>query len=116
MLAGMGPRRLPYLLLDMDTVLKTCGVLSVVSAIIGFISLRAGARSGATVGFAGAFAWGLVGSVLGTAGARSMLINMPPPISFAVYAPNYAAALLVLLIGLTGALVGLALLSRRRAR
>ena len=110
-LAEMRPHHLPYLPIHMDIVLKVCAVLSVVSAAIGIL----GARRRAVLGFAAAFVWGVLGALYGAANARIMLINMNPPIPFAVYAPNYAEALLVLLVGLTGAILGLALLGRRRA-
>lgn len=113
-LGGMRPHHVQFLLIDMDLVLKACGVLAVVSAVIGIIGVRAGARPRAVIGFAGAFGWGVLGALYGAAGARIMLINMNPPIPFTVYAPNYAAALIVLLVGLTGTLVGLGLLSVRR--
>jgi hypothetical protein len=114
MLAGMRPRHLPYLLSDMDMVLKACAALSVVSAVIGVIGVRAGTRRRAVFGLAGAFGWGAVGGLLGAANARDGLINMNQPIPFYVFSPNYAEAFLVLLVGLTGALLGLTLLSRRR--
>ena len=41
---------------------------------------------------------------------------MNPPIPFAIYSQFYAEALIVLLVGLTGALLCLGLLSRRRSR
>ncbi|WP_332678909.1 hypothetical protein [Brevundimonas sp.] len=116
MLGGMRPRHTLYLLTDLNPVETACVALSVVSAVIGTISLCAGARPRAVIGFAAAFGWGVLGALYGAAGARSMLINMNPPIPFSVYAPNYAAALLVLLVGMTGALLGLGLLSLRRSR
>lgn len=116
MLGGMRLGHALYLLTDLNPVETACVALSVVSAVIGTISLRAGARPRAVIGFAAAFGWGVLGALYGAAGARSMLINMNPPIPFSVYAPNYAAALLVLLVGMTGALLGLGLLSLRRSR
>ncbi len=113
-LAGYAPNQLQFLLTDMDLVLKACVVLSVVSATIGIIGVRAGARRRAVIGFGGAFGWGVLGALVGAANAKNMLINMNPPIPFAVYAPNYAQALVVLLVGITGALLGLGLLSFRR--
>lgn len=115
-LAGYAPHQLRFLLTDMDLVLKACVVLSVVSAVIGIISMRGGTRPRAVIGVGGAVGWGILGALIGAANARIMLINMNPPIPFAIYAPNYAEALIVLLVGLTGAVLGLTLLSRRRPR
>lgn len=115
-LAGLAPTQLRFLLTDMDLVLKACVVLSVVSAVFGIIGVRAGASRRALIAAGGALGWGVLGALLGAASARIMLINMNPPFPFAIYAPNYAEALIVLLVGLTGALLGLALLSRRRPR
>ncbi|HZW16094.1 MAG TPA: hypothetical protein VFF66_07545 [Brevundimonas sp.] len=114
--AGMRPHHAPYLLTDMDLVLKACAALSVVSAAIGIIGVRAGARRRAVLGLAGALGWGVLGGLLGAATARIGLIDLNPPIPFSVYAPGYAEALVVLLVGLTGALLGLGLLSRRSSR
>ena len=75
-----------------------------------------GTRPRPVIGVGGAFGWGALGALLGAANARNGLINMNPLIPFAIYAPFYAQALIVLLVGLTGALVGLVLLSRRRPR
>lgn len=116
MLAQIHPRYLPYLLTHMDIVLKACAVLSVVSAVIGFLGVRAGARRRAVIGFTAAFGWGVLGGLLGMAGARNGLICTNDPVPFATYAPNYAQALIVLLVGLTGALLGLALLGRDSRR
>ncbi len=113
-LAGMRPHHALWLLVDTDIVLKACAALSVASAAFAIVSARTGARPRARTGVAGALAWGVLGALYGAANARSMLIDINPPIPFAVYAPNYAAALLVLLIGLTGAIPGL--LSLRRPR
>jgi hypothetical protein len=115
-LAGMRLHDVLSSLIYLDLVLKACVILSIVSAAIGIISLFAGTRPRPLIGVGGAFGWGLLGAVLGAATARNGLINMNPPIPFAIYAPFYAQALIVLLVGLTGALVGLALLSRRRSR
>jgi hypothetical protein len=115
-LAGMRPDDLLPSLIYLDLVLKACLILSVVSAAIGIFSLFAGARPRPVIGVGGAFGWGVLGALLGAATARNGLINMNPPIPFAIYAPFYAQALIVLLVGLTGALVGLALLSRQRPR
>ncbi|HYC99130.1 hypothetical protein [Brevundimonas sp.] len=115
-LAGMRPHHALLFPIYMDLVLKACVVLSVVSAAIGIISVRAGARPRALIGVGGAFGWGVMGALYGAANARLMLINMNPPIPFAIYAPGYAEALVVLLVGLTGTLLGLALLSVRSPR
>lgn len=115
-LGGMRPRHLLYLLTDLNPVETACVALSVISTVIGIVSLRAGERRRALIGVAGAVGWGVLGALYGVAGARSMLINMNPPIPFSVYAPNYAAALVVLLVGLTGALLGLGLLGLLRPR
>ena len=114
-LAGMRPRDLLSLLIHMDFVLEACAVLSVVSAAIGIISLRAGARPRPVIGVGGAFGWGALGALYGAASAQNGLICINPPIPFAIYAPAYAEALIVLLIGLSGALLCLGLLSLRRA-
>ena len=115
-LAGMRPHQTLLSFVYMDIVLKACVVLSAVSAAIGILGVRAGARRRAVLGIAGAFGWGVVGGLLGAASARNGLICMNPPIPFAVYAPAYADALIVLLVGLTGAILGLALLGRRGPR
>ena len=115
-LVGMRPPHLTSLLTDMDIVLQAFATLSVVSAAAGIIGLRVGAQRRATLGFAGAFGWGALGALYGAASARIMLINMTPPIPVSVYALGYAEALLVLLVGLTGALLGLGLLRRRSSR
>lgn len=110
--AGMRPHDAPWLLTNMDFVLQACAVLSIVSAVIG---IRAGARRRAVAGVAAAFGWGVLGAVLGAVNARFVLICTHPPYPLSAYAPAYAEGLIVLLVGLTGALIGLALLSRRRA-
>lgn len=115
-LGGMRPHHALYLLIDLDIVLKACAVLSVASIVIGLINGRGGVRTRALIGVGGALGWGVLGAAYGAARARNGLINMNPPIPFSIYAPNYAEALLVLLIGLTGALLGLGLLSLRRPR
>jgi len=80
--------------------MQTLAVLSVTSAVLGVVR----ARSRAAAGAGWALSWGVLGAILGTATARMMLINMNPPIPLSVYAPNYAEAVLVLLVGLTGAI------------
>lgn len=115
-LAGYRPDQLRFLLTDMDLVLKAFVALSVVSTAIGILGVRAGARPRAVLGIAGAFGWGVLGALYGAAGARNGLINMNPPIPFAIYAPAYADALIVLLVGVTGALLCLSLLSLRSPR
>lgn len=115
-LAEFRLRYLPGLLTEMDMALQACAVLSVVSAAVGILGVRAGARRRAVIGIAGAFGWGAVGGLLGAVSARNGLICTNDPIPFATYAPNYAEAFLVLLIGLTGAILGLALLGRRNPR
>lgn len=115
-LAEMRPRHALFLLTDMDLVLKAFVVLSVVSGVIGIVGVRAGARRRIVIGIGGAFGWGVLGALLGAANAQNGLICMNPPIPFAIYAPAYAEALIVLLVGLTGALLCLGLLSRRRSR
>jgi hypothetical protein len=109
-LAGIRPRHLPYLLTDMDIVMKVFVALSVVSAAMGVVR----ARTHTGVGAGWALGWGVLGALFGAATARMMLINMNPPIPFYVYAPNYATALLVLLIGLTGAILCVGLITVRR--
>ncbi|RYY22257.1 MAG: hypothetical protein EOP62_23490, partial [Sphingomonadales bacterium] len=102
-LAQLRPHHALLLLINLQLVMKACVVLSVVSAAIGIVSLRAGARPSPWIGIGGAFGWGGLGALYGAAGARSGLINMNPPIPFAIYSQAYAEALIVLLIGLTGA-------------
>jgi hypothetical protein len=113
-LAQLRPHHALLLLINLDPVLKTCVVLSVVSAAIGIVSARAGARPRPWIGVGGAFGWGVLGGLYGAASAHNGLVCINPPIPFAIYAQPYAEALIVLLIGLTGALVALGLLSRRR--
>jgi hypothetical protein len=113
-LAQLRPHHAFLLLIHLDPVMMACVALSVVSAAIGIISLRAGARPRPWIGVGGAFGWGALGGLYGAAGAQSGLINMNPPIPFAMYSQFYAEALIVLLVGLTGALLCLGLLSRRR--
>ena len=113
-LGGMRPHHLLPSLIHLDYVLKACVILSVVSAAIGIISIFVGTRRRAVIGIGGALGWGVLGALLGAAGAQNGLINMNPPIPFAIYAPLYAQALIVLLVGLTGALLCLGLLSRRK--
>lgn len=113
-LAQLRPHHALLLLIDLGFVMRACVVLSVVSAAIGIISARAGARPRPWIGVGGAFGWGAVGALKGVADVRSGLISMNSPIPFAVYAQVYAEALIVLLVGLTGALVALGLHSRRR--
>lgn len=115
-LAQLRPHHALLLLIHLNFVLKTCVVLSVASAAIGIHSLRTGARPRPLIGAGGAFGWGVLGALLGAATARNGLINMNPPIPFAIYAPFYAQALIVLMVGLTGALLCLGLLSLRRPR
>ncbi len=110
--AGMRPHDLLSFPLYIDLVLQACAVLSVVSAAVGVLGVRAGARRRAVFGIAGAFGWGVLGVLYGAAGARIGLFCMIPPIPFSAYAPAYAEALIVLLVGLTGALLGLGLLLR----
>ena len=113
-LAQLRPHHALLLLINLQLVMTACVVLSVVSAAIGIVSLRAGARPGPWIGIGGAVGWGGLGALYGAAGAQSGLINMNPPIPFAIYSQAYAEALIVLLVGLTGALLGLGLFSRRR--
>lgn len=115
-LATMRPHHALLSFIIMDPVLKICVALSVASAAFGMLSGFTGSRIRARLGVGGALGWGVVGALLGAADARNMLINMNPPIPFSVYAPNYAEALIVLLVGLTGAIVGLGLLSLRGPR
>ena len=115
-LVGYLPSQLHFLLTDMDPVLMACVVLSVVSAAFGILSTRAGKRPRPVTGVGGALGWGVLGALLGAANARNGLIAINPPIPFAIYAPNYAEALIVLLVGLTGALLCLGVLSLRRPR
>lgn len=115
-LAGMRPHHLLPSLIHLDVLLKTCVILSVVSAAIGIISLFVGTRPRAAIGVGGALGWGVLGGLLGAANAQNGLINMNPPIPFYIYAPAYADALIVLLVGLTGALICLGLLGLRRPR
>ena len=116
MLAGMRPHHALSAFLYMDMVLQACAVLSVASAAFGIFNGLAGARRRAVFGVAGAFGWGVLGAGLGVASARNGLFCTNDPIAFAVYAPRYADALIVLLVGLTGAILGLALLGRRSPR
>ncbi len=113
-LAQLRPHHALLLLIHLNLVLKACVLLSVISAAIGMLSLRAGARPRLWIGVGGAFGWGALGGLYGAAGAQSGLINVNPPIPFAMYSQFYAEALIVLLVGLTGALLCLGLLSRRR--
>jgi len=114
-LAQLRPHHALLLLIHLQLVMKACVVLSVVSAAIGIVSLRDGARPRPLIGVGGAFGWGGLGALYGAAYARSGLISMNPPIPFAIYSQAYAEALLVLLAGLTGALIALGLLIRRTA-
>ncbi|RYG87061.1 MAG: hypothetical protein EON59_08450, partial [Alphaproteobacteria bacterium] len=84
-LAQLRPHHALLLLIDLDLVMKACAVLSVVSAAIGIISARAGARPRPWIGVGGAFGWGGLGALYGAAYARSGLISMNPPIPFAIY-------------------------------
>lgn len=114
-LSGMRPHHL----LSFPThnlVLKACVVLSVASAAIGIISVLVGARPRTAIGAGGAAVWGTLGALYGAAGVQNGLINMNPPIPFYVYAPGYAEALWVLLIGLTGGILCLGLITVRRSR
>jgi hypothetical protein len=113
-LAQLRPHHALLLLIDLGFVMKACVLLSVVSAGIGIVSLRAGARPGPWIGIGGALGWGVLGAAYGAAGVRSGVIAMNSTIPFAVYAQFYAEALIVLVVGLTGALLVLGLLSRRR--
>lgn len=106
-----GPEDVGFLLMYSDIVLRICAFLSVASTVIGV----AAARPLAWIGFCAALAWGVLGGLYGAAIARSGLINMNPPIPFEVYAPSYAQALLVLLIGLTGAILTTLTELRRRS-
>lgn len=116
MLGGMRPQDVLFLLTYMDPVLKAFAVLSVVWAAIGITSVRAGARDRAAISMLGAFGFGALGAVLGAANAPNGLICINPPIPFAIYAPDYAQALIVLLVGLSGAILCLALLAHRGPR
>lgn len=115
-LAGMRPHHALLSFIDMDPVLKICVALSIASAAFGMLSGFAGSRIRARLGVGGALGWGASGALLGAADARNMLINMNPPIPFSIYAPNYAEALIVLLVGLTGAILALGLPSLRGPR
>ncbi|MBL0968732.1 MAG: hypothetical protein IBJ02_06430 [Brevundimonas sp.] len=100
-IARAGPEDVGFLLMYSDIVLKICAFLAVASTVVGVVSARPQAR----IGVCAALVWGVLGGLYGAAYARSGLINMNPPIPFEVYAPSYAQALLVLLIGLTGAIL-----------
>ena len=115
-LGGMRPHDALLLLIHLNFLLKACVILSVVSAAIGIFSLFAGKRPRPLTGVGGALGWGVLGALLGAANAQNGLICINPPIPFAIHAPAYAEALIVLLIGLTGALLCLGLLSIRRPR
>ena len=78
-LAQLRPHHALLLLIHLNFVLKTCVVLSVVSAAIGILSLRAGARPRPWIGVGGALGGGALGGLYGAAGAQSGLINMNPP-------------------------------------
>jgi hypothetical protein len=108
--AGMRLVHVPLLLQHADYVTKTLAALSVISATLGFVR----GPTHASVGAAWALGWGALGAIYGAATARMMLINMNPPIPFYVYAPNYAEAAFVLLVGLTGAILCLVAASLRR--
>ena len=81
-LAAMRPHHALLSFTIMDPVLKICVALSVASAAFGMLSGLAGLRARARLGVGGALGWGVVGALLGAAGARNMLINMNPPIPF----------------------------------
>lgn len=115
-LAEMRAHDVLSILIHLNFVLKACVVLSVVSAAIAIISLCVGARHRALIAVGGALGWGVLGALYGAASAQNGLIAINPPIPFAVYAPQYAKALIVLLVGLTGALLGLGLLSLLSSR
>jgi len=115
-LGGMRPHHLLLSLIHLNFVLKACVILSVVSAAIGIFSLFAGKRPRPLIGVGGALGWGVLGTLYGTASAQNGLICINPPIPFSLYAPAYADVFIVLLIGLTGALLYLGVLSRRRPR
>ncbi|TAJ63899.1 hypothetical protein [Brevundimonas sp.] len=115
-LAQLRPHHAFLLLIHLDPVMRACVALSVVSAAIGILSLRAGARPRPLIGVGGAFGWGVLGALYGAASAQNMLICINPPIPFSIYAQPYAEALIVLLVGLTGALLGLGLLGLRSPR
>jgi hypothetical protein len=112
-LAEYRPRYLPGLLTEMD--MAAAGVRGAVGRLGRDRNPRRARRRPAP-----RRAWlrrglrlGAVGGPLGAVNARNGLICTNDPIPFATYAPNYAEAFLVLLIGLTGAILGLVLLSRR---
>ncbi len=115
-LAGMRPHDLLLSLNYLDPVRGACVMLSVVSAAIGMFSIFARTRPRAVIGVGGALGWGVLGALLHAASAKNGLINMNPPIPFAIYAPAYADALIVLRVGLTGGLICLGLLSLRSPR
>ncbi len=105
---------IPDLLIGTNPLTKVCVILSVASTVAGVISAFVGARSRPMIGVGGAFGWGALGALYAAANARNMLINMNPPIPFAVYAPNYAAALIALFLGVTGAILCLGLLALQK--
>ncbi|MFN3669752.1 MAG: hypothetical protein ACK4VY_10620 [Brevundimonas sp.] len=113
-LAQLRPHHALLLLIHLSFVPKACVALLVVSAAIGILSLRAGARPRPLIGVGGAAGWAVLGALYVEASAQAGLISINPPIPFGFYAQYHAEALIVLLIGLTGALLCLALLSRRR--
>lgn len=115
-LGGMGAHHLLLSLIHLNFVLKACVILSVASAAIGIISLFVGTRRRAVIGVGGAFGWGVLGALFAVASAQNGLICINPPIPFSLYAPAYADVFLVLVIGLTGALLCLGLLGLRSPR
>ncbi len=110
---GIPPGDLLSFLQRASFVPMVCAVMSVVLAGLGVWFAWTGSRIKALIGIGDAFVWGALGALYVEISQHSGLICIDPPIPAATYAPGHVEALLLLLIGLTGACVPLALLTLR---
>ncbi|MBN8551292.1 MAG: hypothetical protein J0L52_00175 [Caulobacterales bacterium] len=110
-LAGMNPVFLIDNLGILSTLLAGLSVLGAVLAVVGALT---GSRPMALIGAGAAVGWSVLGAAYVEMIVASVVQSMGGSVSLRVTAVSHAEALLVLLIGLTGALVGLGALYLRR--
>lgn len=101
-------------LIDQHISARVFSVLSGLAAAAGVFSILKGARLRAGILTGVAFGWGVLGALYGALNAHyGVLYHEYEPIPLSARAPFYTDALVVLLIGLTGTIICLAMLSRR---
>lgn len=108
--AGMSPAYLPG---NFGFISGAWAVLAGLAGGLGIIGGLVGSRATALAGAGGAVGWGALGALYVEFIIQQTLASVGPT-RLAIVAVSHAEALSVLLIGLTAAVVALALLQRRR--